>query len=194
MESKASSPYLYQPLLAAPNSIRLLRLLPDTDEAEIRCEIFNYRLRAERSSGLYEALSYVWGNSPECKRLFIGDGNGAQAYYLNVTTNLYAALRRLRDPDVERIIWIDAISINQEDIEERGSQVQFMASIYSFASRVIVWLGEDDNGAAFKFIRMAADGHQRDAGRGRIVDDGDSGEVPNGPKNEERLEEYRERK
>ncbi|KAF2796919.1 HET-domain-containing protein, partial [Melanomma pulvis-pyrius CBS 109.77] len=160
MEPNVPSPYLYQPLLAAPNSIRLLRLLPDTDKAEIRCEIFNYQLKAERSSGLYEALSYVWGNSPERKRLIIGGRNGAQAY-LDVTTNLYAALRRLRDPDVERIVWVDAININQDDLEERGSQVQFMASIYSFASRVIVWLGEDDSGAAFELIREAADGHQQ---------------------------------
>lgn len=193
MEPNVPSPYLYQPLLAAPNSIRLLRLLPDTDKAEIRCEIFNYQLKAERSSGLYEALSYVWGNSPERKRLIIGGRNGAQAY-LDVTTNLYAALRRLRDPDVERIVWVDAININQDDLEERGSQVQFMASIYSFASRVIVWLGEDDSGAAFELIREAADGHQRNADRGRISHDGDSGEVPSGPKAEELLGKSRKRK
>ena len=167
MELVKLSPYRYQPLLDGPHSIRLLRLKPDIDSAEIRCEIFNYRLRTDRSSGPYEALSYVWGNSEQRKRLFVCDNsiwNGTQAY-LDVTTNLLAALRRIRDPDIEKNVWIDAICINQKDIEERGSQVGFMASIYAYASRVIVWLGDgqDDCAAAFNLIREATDAHQRDS-------------------------------
>jgi hypothetical protein len=167
MELVKLSPYRYQPLLDGPHSIRLLRLKPGTDEAEIRCEIFNYRLRTDRSSGPYEALSYVWGNSEQRRRLFVSDNNpwnGTQAY-LDITVNLFAALRRIRDPDIEKNIWIDAISINQSDIEERGSQVGFMASIYAYASRVIVWLGDgqDDCAAAFGLILEATDAHQRDS-------------------------------
>jgi hypothetical protein len=39
------------------------------------------------------------------------------------------------------VLWIDAICVNQEDLEERSSQVRRMAWIYSKAKRVIVWLG-----------------------------------------------------
>ena len=43
-----------------------------------------------------------------------------------------------------RPMWIDAISINQEDTLERNSQVAIMSDIYSRAESVIVWLGIED--------------------------------------------------
>jgi hypothetical protein len=60
---------------------------------------------------------------------------------------------------MERIIWIDAICINQEDNDEKGQQVQSMAKIYAKASRVIVWLGEaaGDSDHALEVIRKAAE-------------------------------------
>ena len=39
---------------------------------------------------------------------------------LGVTANLHVALSHLRDPFVERILWIDAIYINQSDEDEKG--------------------------------------------------------------------------
>ena len=81
------------------------------------------------------------------------------------------ALTRLRDRSLERIIWADAICINQGDTEERNIQVQSMAKIYAKASRVIVWLEEattggaqghgettvTDSDRALEELRMAAD-------------------------------------
>ena len=74
-----------------------------------------------------------------------------------VTVNLYTALSRLRDPSLQRILWVDAICINQENPEEQGQQVQLMAKIYSKAHRVIVWLGEaaDDSDEALRAICAA---------------------------------------
>lgn len=40
-------------------------------------------------------------------------------------------------------LWIDAICINQADLEERSAQVRIMPRIYSNADCVIVWLGDD---------------------------------------------------
>jgi hypothetical protein len=40
-----------------------------------------------------------------------------------------------------RLVWIDAICINQEDLEERSSQVQLMRDLYQRSARVLVWLG-----------------------------------------------------
>lgn len=48
--------------------------------------------------------------------------------------------------------WVDAICINQEDLEERSAQVQIMPDIYSNASCVIVWLG-DDSQMIFRLLR-----------------------------------------
>ena len=77
-----------------------------------------------------------------------------------VTLNLQDALSRLRDHFLERIIWVDAICINQKSSEEQGRQVEVMATIYSYAHRVIVWLGEapEDVDGALENIRLAANG------------------------------------
>ena len=45
-----------------------------------------------------------------------------------------------------RVLWIDAICINQANILERNGQVQHMALIYKHASRVIVWLQDHPKG------------------------------------------------
>lgn len=130
------SSYYYRPL--PPGHIRLLRLHPNQDEhAPIQCELIHYPLSGSRKgTHLYEALSYYWGPPEKTRVVF------TQAGSLHVTENLHAALRRLRDSLLERIIWADAICIDQEDAEEKGCQVQLMAEIYARASRVIVWLEE----------------------------------------------------
>jgi hypothetical protein len=129
--------YCYSPL-PGPGSIRLLRLMAHTDEnARIECRLFDYPLQElEERACLYEALSYVWGGSDKPHSISIG------GYYLPITANLYAALLHLRDRLIERIIWVDAICIDQDNQTERAQQVQSMAKIYCKANRVIVWLGE----------------------------------------------------
>jgi hypothetical protein len=101
---------------------------------------------------LYDALSYAWGSLEKSRLISI---NG---YDLPVTTNLYSALLHLRDPLLQRTLWINAIYINQEDKDERRLQVQFMAMIYTMASHVTVWLGEaeDDGKRALGEIHRAA--------------------------------------
>ncbi len=141
----------YRSLL--PDSIRLLRLLPHEDEnAPIRCELFDYSLRSSgRRIHLYDALSYVWGDTNNPRSIYIGE------YDMPVTKNLYAALSHLRNFSIERVLWVDAICINQKNNEEKGQQIQLMAKIYSQANRVLVWLGEaaDNSGQALEKIRAA---------------------------------------
>jgi hypothetical protein len=84
----------------------------------------------------YEALSYVWGD-PTVTELILVDGQEVQ-----VTTNL-KALRRLRWVTRARPLWIDALSINQSDLIEKGYQIGLMTDIYFHASAVICWLGEE---------------------------------------------------
>jgi ankyrin repeat protein len=61
---------------------------------------------------------------------------------MTVTKNVYLALRDLRYKEKDRVLWIDALCIDQNNDAERGEQVQQMGSIYSEAERVIIWLGE----------------------------------------------------
>jgi Heterokaryon incompatibility protein (HET) len=95
---------------------------------------------------------YAWGGSD--KPLFIS----IKEHKLPVTVNLHTALSRLRDRSLTRIIWIDAVCINQDDPKERGDQVRLMAKIYSKANHVIVWLGDmaDNSDQALEEIRAAA--------------------------------------
>jgi hypothetical protein len=43
-------------------------------------------------------------------------------------------------------LWIDAICINQDDLQERSAQVQNMGQIFAESKSLIIWLGEPDNG------------------------------------------------
>jgi hypothetical protein len=55
-------------------------------------------------------------------------------------------------------LWIDAICINQEDVQERNEQVRLMDSIYKLAANVRVWFGRDGRSisGAFRFVSQIA--------------------------------------
>jgi hypothetical protein len=99
-------------------------------------------------------LSYAWGSQEKPQYVSIDKG------YLSITTNLYMALKRLRDCTLDRILWIDAICINQDDMEERNRQVQSMAKIYAKATRVVVWLEESTAGNGGEHGEATTDGDQ----------------------------------
>jgi hypothetical protein len=131
------SQYCYPPLPSGNDSIRLLRLKPDKDNsADIQCELFDYSLQNACRIHLYEALSYVWGKPDKKLRIFL------HSLSFDITENLHAALSQLRNHTIERIIWVDAVCIDQENLKEKAQQIQIMARIYGQASCVIVWLGE----------------------------------------------------
>jgi hypothetical protein len=73
-----------------------------------------------------------------------------------VRKNLWSALGHLRQrlPGIDQTLWVDALCIDQDNLAERGSQVSIMGSIYSIASKVLIWLGEEsaDSKAAFNAI------------------------------------------
>lgn len=77
---------------------------------------------------------------------------------LHITENLHSALLELRSHQLERLLWIDAICINQDDMNEKSHQIQLMSKIYGLASCVIVWLGkaEDESSGALDIISNAA--------------------------------------
>ncbi|KAH6667505.1 heterokaryon incompatibility [Halenospora varia] len=87
----------------------------------------------------YEALSYVWGPQNPSHPVQCNNDN------LAVGGNLRDALRYLRKPDAPRVLWIDRIAINQEDMAERAQQVSLMGDIYSSASLIAIWLGTTDD-------------------------------------------------
>lgn len=93
----------------------------------------------------YEALSYCWGNNDNEEYIHITSPTEPlkTPSCLRIRQNLATALRHLRYPDRERTFWVDAISINQIDIGERGRQVKRMSQIYPRSDNVIIWLGPE---------------------------------------------------
>lgn len=107
-------------------------------EQTIHCEIVHRRKSSKMLK--YEALSYTWGSASNVKSIKIGQ----ELSDFSVTSNCFDALRRLRYEKKTRLVWIDALCINQKDGDERIKQVRIMGKIYSQARRVVVYLGEAD--------------------------------------------------
>lgn len=97
----------------------------------------------------YEALSYCWESDHNSGSITL---NGQD---FEVAGNLLLALTHLRHPESPRILWIDAICIDQKNIEERSRQVRRMGSIYGYASMVHVWLGPEDGFSSYGMTLLA---------------------------------------
>lgn len=95
----------------------------------------SFRQMAFQKPAAYFALSYAWGDSARVCDIEI-DGFPAK-----IPRNLAEALWSIRANTSMRIIWADALCINQGDDNEKSWQVQEMATIYRRAHTVISWLG-----------------------------------------------------
>jgi hypothetical protein len=136
MESIYEQLPLYPGDSTAP--IRLLRVNPAQGLHDgLECELFVSSL--DNAAQTFEALSYTWGSSTELVSIKL------QGKPHHVTQNLAVGLRHLRLPDRSRILWVDALCINQSDDVEKSKQVAQMRRVYTSPGieRVVVWLGEE---------------------------------------------------
>lgn len=89
----------------------------------------------------YEATSYAWTGEDDKDQssnpIFIGNFYDVALQ----TKNCASMLKYLRPSRGIRMVWIDAICIDQSNIREREKQVIAMRDIYRNASRVVVYLG-----------------------------------------------------
>jgi hypothetical protein len=116
----------YKPLDPSVDCIRLLALYPSDKRSPeiITCRLFHVGVSEKPR---YEALSYTWGGSNPTETIML-DGEP-----FLIQGNLYDALYDLRpDGNRPRMLWADAICIDQRNLEER---------IYTRASTVLIWLG-----------------------------------------------------
>ncbi|KAK1671700.1 heterokaryon incompatibility protein-domain-containing protein [Colletotrichum godetiae] len=131
--------FQYEPLDLGLRSFRLLILYPGG--SDIRCDIFQASLEPDENIP-YEALSYAWGCTDLIEPI---SANGKRLF---VTRNLFLALNHLRTEEA-RILWVDALCIDQSNLAERGHQVGHMAGIYRQAEQVLVWLGHSTQDTIF---------------------------------------------
>jgi len=121
-------------LSSVPKSIN--DLVPDQIPGE---EVYRFKW------GDYATLSYTWGDGNDTTSINV---NGTE---LQVTKNLESALRSLRERSYFQgryRLWVDAISINQRNNQERGSQVAMMRDIFDGSWTVVTWLGDEANESA----------------------------------------------
>jgi hypothetical protein len=127
--------YADHPVQTQYKQTRLIVLLPGTWDDPIKCNLKVVQLE-NTNCDKYEALSYHWGERDQDKTIEVHD------HQFMATKSLFTALRRFRYPDRERLLWADAISINQAYTPERNEQVGIMMEVYSQCTKVLVWLGE----------------------------------------------------
>lgn len=128
---------IYQPLDKEQKEIRILEVEPGSGAQPISCNMKTTSLTANPTLS-YETISYHWGDARIRASIVL---NGITT---DVPASAEIALRRMRLAHTKRILWIDAICINQKDIVERGHQVGMMYEIYSKTVGNLIWLGEDD--------------------------------------------------
>lgn len=148
-------PFEYMPL-AKSHHIRLIILRPALFDAQpIVCSLKEASLNDYgHDDGVlpYEALSYTWGTKYGTTPI-ICDGRT-----LLVTPNCESALRNMRLKLKDRVLWIDAICIDQQSVQEKNEQVPLMGKIYFSATRVIIWLGPGLPGDAGVMLRARLTG------------------------------------
>ena len=125
----------YEPIRSNLKEIRLVQISSaDEFESEVVCDL----KQAKIDDALpYEALSYAWGSPRLTETINL---NGCS---FKITPHLKTILCYLRRKDTVRTLWIDAICINQADVDERAEQVSIMRDIYRHCERDVLWLGDD---------------------------------------------------
>ena len=142
-------PYAYGSLPTG-DSIRLLKIVSTGAEGQPKVSLTTTSL--SNSALSFNALLYTWGNPFDKEHPYYTAYNddkssvSCEESSIKVTENLMDALRELsQDMQLsDSYIWIDAICINQENVDERTQHIKLMSKIYSETSWVVIWLGRSD--------------------------------------------------
>jgi hypothetical protein len=134
---------VYRPLNSGLKEIRLLVVAPCTEDDIVSGTLKHVSLLDDPKPE-FETISYCWGPAQDDVSIML-DGR-----MVTVPPSSEAAVRRMRLSDRSRVVWIDAICINQSSKMERSEQVSFMGIIYGSGKQNLIYLGEDDNCVAVR--------------------------------------------
>lgn len=143
------SPEYYYGRIAS-DSIRCVKLdRYDGTNEKCRVDVAEYK----RRGGGYTALSYEWGpDYPALNKKVTVDcsplsGDNDYVWDLVIRRNLHHALLDIKNSEFASTwFFIDQISIDQNDHEEKSIQVAEMDKVYSCADRVLTYLGPEEDG------------------------------------------------
>lgn len=120
--------YIYRPLQS--RHIRLLKVTQDSQGLRIIHTNFE-------SAPPYTAVSYTWNDEVRNQNLLLEDGS-----HMKIIQTIKNGLPHLISSARTQYLWIDSVSINQEDDDEKAVQVPLMKEIYTLSQECLVWLGE----------------------------------------------------
>lgn len=144
--------YEHEPIRKA-DEIRLLNLRGGKPEEIIKADLETVNIREGRGHD-YDAISYTWADenddATKCCSLEIG----SHGLLLPIPRNCDTVLRRVQK--YTNRVWIDAVCINQNDIQERAKQVDLMSMIYIGASRTFAYVGEAKDDSDLVLGNLAA--------------------------------------
>jgi hypothetical protein len=126
----------------AAGYLRLLRVLDvnHTENNKVQCEMTTWPINNTPS---YHAISYTWGD-PRSNTTILINGRVFQ-----VRTNCEFVLIQAYGFEKTNYYWVDAICINQGNLEEKGMQVSIMGSIYKRAAHVLACVGDHAGDSEF---------------------------------------------
>ncbi|KAM7183867.1 Heterokaryon incompatibility protein (HET) domain containing protein [Rhypophila sp. PSN 637] len=163
--SLSPPPYTYDPI-PSKTHIHLIRL--NAAEKQINLTLTAHDLASPSTLPPFTALSYTWGcpglsstsesyfaaypeDQPPAASSDSIWGKATHPVRCNGSTflvrlNLFDALIKpiVAEDNCEEMVSIDAICIDQDNIQEREDQVQLMGDIFGRAEGVLAWLGAND--------------------------------------------------
>lgn len=138
----ANLPDYYYRALGPGEDTRVIRLLSSANvDDDIVCQVEHIAIGNDMNPATipYKALSYRCGPDEPNRLIQTIDGTK-----LSVRPYLLDALKLLRSPIEESVLWVDQISIDQKNLEERALQVRKFGRIFSRATFVSIVLRESD--------------------------------------------------
>lgn len=140
--SQSLATFEHDTLPDAAGYIRLLQVLDDkySENIKLRCEMTTWPMDNKPS---YHAISYTWGD-PASNTTILINGKAFQT-----RTNCEYVLKQAYWFEKTYYYWVDAICINQGDLEEKSKQVSKMGSIYESAAHVLAYVGDHADDSAF---------------------------------------------
>ena len=134
-QTKSTRPrFHHTPLENPARQVRLLKYLQDTNTGSLEFELQTWWLS---NVPPFAAVSYIWGSSAKSQTISI---NGCT---FDIGWNCFYALSQIAHHrgELRAHFWIDSICIDQDNSHEKGSQVQLMGKLYSWAEVVLACVG-----------------------------------------------------
>lgn len=140
MDASTNDVFAHTPLPDSMTHIRLLRILQGGFDQRVVCKLSYWPVDEAPS---HHTISYTWGDPAQTTTITINDRQ------MTVRQNREYALQQTYTAEKSHYIWIDAICIDQDTIQERSDQVALMGQIYKKAQCVHACVGQHAHDSAY---------------------------------------------